>query len=332
MITSKIHTVVCHKNPGSPCPDGVASAILILDACRSISAVDPEVKFVTHKTPEYEQLPATEGMIFCDIVPPPERVEEFLAVNAFVLDHHKGSKATIARFVERKFGVFADEVEEPGISGAMLAFAHVWEPIWGLTTQQIADARGRAANALRFATLAGIRDTWQKHDSRWREACAQAEALRFYPWETWSGIRSPFVHNGFEQLQSKLAIGPMLIERNEERDRYLVQNAMHFEVPSDYSIAAQLPLRACIVPSVETSDVADKLEADVVIGFAFRHTMTKTFMQLSLRSRGRFDCAAFCKVHGGGGHTQAAGCTIQLTTSDVQPFAFIPKLLKDYCR
>ncbi|NIV35918.1 MAG: hypothetical protein GWN58_42650, partial [Anaerolineae bacterium] len=79
--------------------------------------------------------------------------------------------------------MFADEDEEPGVSGATLAFRHVWQVIH-MTARCHEDPYLKVE---RFAELAGIRDTWQTEDSAWDEACAQAEALMFWGLENWIG-------------------------------------------------------------------------------------------------------------------------------------------------
>ena len=111
MNFDNIKTIVTHDK----CADGRASALILLDVFPGANVV-----FCNYNTPEYNDLPATEGMIFCDIVPPAHRVEEFIAVNAIVLDHHKTNKEIVAKFGDN--GRFADEATEPGVSGASLAF------------------------------------------------------------------------------------------------------------------------------------------------------------------------------------------------------------------
>lgn len=57
----KITTIVVHDH----CPDGLASAIILHHALPQA-----KIKFVTYGTKEYQELPAIEGMLFCDISPP----------------------------------------------------------------------------------------------------------------------------------------------------------------------------------------------------------------------------------------------------------------------
>ncbi len=113
---SAVRRVIVHAN----CADGMASAMILHDALP-----DAEVVFLQHGTAEFLSLPATTGMLFCDISPPADRVAEFVGVGAIVLDHHKTVRDVVEAFGD--CGVFADETKEPGVSGALLAYREVWD-------------------------------------------------------------------------------------------------------------------------------------------------------------------------------------------------------------
>ena len=73
------------------------------------------------------------------------------------------------------------------MSGALLAFQEVWTRLYDPRRPE-----GRSPEAVRdFATLAGIRDTWQTQDPRWSDACALSEMLLFYPQRYWLGALHP---------------------------------------------------------------------------------------------------------------------------------------------
>lgn len=113
-----VKTIVTHDN----CADGLASAMILRDVLPKA-----QLLFLQYNSPDHLNLEATEGMLFCDFSPPAGRVEEFTKAGAVVLDHHKGAKDIVAAFGE--FGVFADEKDDPGVSGAVLAFREVWLPL-----------------------------------------------------------------------------------------------------------------------------------------------------------------------------------------------------------
>ncbi len=311
MIDRELLDNVTHVVTHSSCPDGVASAILLTDAL-----ADVKITFLTHGTDPYEKLIAEPGMLFCDLAPPRERVQEFVDVGAIVLDHHAAQRDIVEAFGPR--GIFADLVTEPGVSGALLAFRHVWQHI----TSEGSPAFNRA---LHFAEVAGVRDTWQRNDKRWPEARAQAEALRFYPWSFFEKLvreGSTFGDHGSKQLASMLDIGPVLVERVDLATKRLVEDA--------YGAITHIGTRLLIVGSRQTSDVTDVTDADIVIGFEY-HGGEKCTLELSMRSR-THDVGAFCKSLGGGGHRGAAGARIPVTNGDLNPYSTITKLVEDYER
>jgi oligoribonuclease NrnB/cAMP/cGMP phosphodiesterase (DHH superfamily) len=303
-----IRVIVVHD----ACADGTVSAILLKDA---FYGREVQIKFVQYNTPEHKNLVAEPGMLFCDFSPVPERVQEFVDAGAIVLDHHKTSKPIVDAFGEN--GIFGDEVADPGICGASLAFRHVWLPRRGdLTIQR--------AFAAEFATLAGIRDTWQRHDERWKDACIQANVLYFIPNERW-------LARNFTELASSWArdfrpIGELLYERNEKGTLRASKAA--------YRFTTQKGTRVVIFDGLkESSDVADLLgkEADLVVGFlATCENGTPQYLY-STRSHTTFDCATLAKSLGGGGHTKAAGFNVQIDPeSALNPYACLKAIVENF--
>jgi hypothetical protein len=307
-----VRVIVTHQNSATnPCADGVASALLLHDALP-----EARVVFVGHGTPEYLELPVEPGMLFADITPSAERVREFVSAGAIVLDHHAKQRELVAAFGE--LGVYSDE---PGVSGAVLAYREVWG--------RFRSTPSKVARAEDFATLAGIRDTWQRHSPRWREACAQAGALRFYPWERLVGIAEPF-GTGAEQLRVMLAIGEVLLEQSEARTAR--------EAADAYRHVTARGTRVAIIPTVETSDVAEAMsDVDVLVGFRYfvhrsrpGNALELVRLVLSFRSRSSYDVGAIATSLGGGGHVRAAGATVP---AEGNPYEQIFKVLEVFeCR
>lgn len=293
-----VRVVIAHGYPDGPCPDGLAGAMVLQDVLPHA-----EIRFSVLNTSAYEALPADPHMLFVDMVPPESRLDEFVAAGAIVLDHHKNNRDAITRFGER--GVFADEVTEPGVSGALLAFEHVWLPFWReLFMEPFADA-ANVGRVRAFAELVGVRDTWQQKDPRWRAACAQSKVLRFFPPEDWLD-GDPLNES---RLTSRISmLGEVLMRKDDEQTKQLLASAFPFQTPRG--------TRVVVLPSTYVSDAATAIgdEADVVIGFNFRlgrgHVPD---LRLSFRSRGARDVAAIAKTLGGGGHTNAAGAAVSLT-------------------
>ena len=314
--------IVTHKN----CPDGVASAMILKDVLP-----DAKLSFQQYDDPEHENHEPEPGVLFCDFSPHSSRVNGWVEAGAIVLDHHKSAEEVVAKFGE--LGRFADEKAEPGICGATLAFREVWYPLssddlvepHGIVTEMGADRRhdAKAAIVAEFATLAGIRDTWQTKDPRWLEGCHQAEALAFWPHEELLGLSV----GGWAE---KLVLGPTLFKKRLKRAQDAIDNGYRFVTPSGRKVIVFEGLRP-------TSDAANTLDddpnpVDLVVGFGFVAFDNKIQMIFSTRSHTDFDCQKFCKAHGGGGHLRAAGITIKdyNPLTNPNPYAHIQTLLADW--
>ncbi len=81
---------------------------------------------------------------------------------------------------------------------------------------------------------------------------------------------------------------------------------------------------------LDTSDVAQELGTDLVVGFLYLVDAGRQKLILSMRSRGYFDCAKFAKSLGGGGHTNAAGCTIPVNFGDRHAYAHVEDVVQRY--
>ena len=303
-LLDAVTTVVTHDN----CPDGLASALILHDALPHA-----RILFAQYGTPELLDLPAEPGMLFCDITPAHERADAFVAAGAIVLDHHKTARKVVESFGER--GVFADEAAEPGVSGALLAFRSVWDHL----VPEGATDRSRRDAVSRLAVLAGVRDTWQRHDARWDVACAQAEALMLWPREKWLELGPA----GWERF---LEIGPTMLQKQAERVKRGIAKAWRHTVAG---------LRVVVLDGVDVvSDAAESLgaEADLVVGFAYRAREGSNLeLVFSLRSHADFDCSAFAKLHGGGGHTRAAGFGLPADPfADGTPYTVLLQRLEAY--
>lgn len=266
------------------CPDGIASAMLI----RHFSPQLP-IEFVQHGTPEHHQRPCRA--LFCDFSPPAERAEEWADAGAIVLDHHATAKPVVELFGDR--GVFADEKEHPGVSGAALAY-------------MLSGPMFRTRDGQRFAELVGIRDTWQRSHPDWDVACHVASALTFYPVEDL--IRQSY---GLEPYQ--VETGRIIYERRIERARDVAAST------ADDVYAGRSFLLFNDGREKLTSDVGEAARElgrpwHFVAGFFYTETGTLVF---SLRSVApAFDVSKIAIANGGGGHTRAAGFQVDCCFGD----------------
>lgn len=307
-----VKTIVAHAD----CPDGIASAILARDALS-----DAKVVFAKYGTPETEGMLAEEGMLFVDFSPPAARVGAFLEAGALVLDHHRTAQGVVLGFVTVGQGVFGDEAKDLGVSGAMLVFENVWQP---LARAEHDGAKHLVAyNARDFAVLAGIRDTWRRSDGRWREACVQAEWLKFYGESLLDYAHDfDFFTNADNEDQYRFEVGTRLLQNHEREVARAVKEAWHATFVREPKTQRAGSI-AIIADSRLTSDAAEALDKQVDVLAGFRYFVDSggvLRMNVSLRSHTDIDVGAIAKRYGGGGHTRAAGYTVEV---DAMPYAQI---------
>ncbi len=288
-----IKQIIVHAD----CPDGLASAMIL-----RLRYPEATVHFLQYNTPELAAFQPAPGQVWCDFSPPVDRAAEFVAAGAYVLDHHKTAKDVVAMFGER--GLFADEKEQPGVSGAVLA-------------AKFTDASPEVTS---FARIVGVRDTWQKNSPLWKEACDFSEALMFWPSDTW--LYTP--PSGWYGLTG---VGHILESKHQELCKKTLKDACRVIV----NRLSLEDLRVVIFqgPSHVASDAAE-IEgpmADVVVGFSYFVENENSFVSYSVRSRGTFDCGAFAKQHGGGGHSGAGGFRV---TATMDPYSQFLVLLLRY--
>ena len=300
-----IRRVIVHKC----CSDGTLAGAIIKQALPHVV-----VEECQYSTPEHEHLSAEPGLCFADFSPPASRVQEFVNAGAVVLDHHKGAEAIVRQFGD--LGFFGDEVKMPGVSGAVLAYDHIYVPICG-QDEALQD----------FARLIGIRDTFQTGHPRWNEACQISAAVWSLPLGYWLSQKP--VINDLVKL-----MGNTQIKRREAQ----VTNAYdQLEVirlpgpPWSPSFGIFADSKSCI------SDVAElarrKRLCENVLGFHFVKDGPKEPLKLmvSCRSDGRLDSAMLAKYFGGGGHTKAAGFSLPYNPWDSpSPFQVIQERIKEF--
>jgi hypothetical protein len=327
----KIKTIVTHAN----CSDGIASAVILKSVLPKADVI-----FLQHGTKEQLSIPATEGMIFCDFSPPSTRVQEFLDVGAIVLDHHIKQQGIVAQFGDN--GVFAHETENPGVSGAVLAYLEVWLPmvrsephkyLKGVLLNNDVGSSSYPLLVRKFATLAGIRDTWQKSSTDWNEARALHETLMFYGPEVW--LTDLFPSDSTDPTwRSRMELGHHLLSKQNLRIEKAKEGVFRTSVSGK---VVQIHNDVTI-----TSDLAEATlpGTDFILGFSYINETTDSGWPQSIgpkiivscRSRNGMDVGEFAKAHGGGGHSAAAGFSLQLKEGDPNPYSYILNLVREYLK
>lgn len=304
----KVEMIVTHEN----CPDGMASAMILRDVLPKA-----RIAFLQYGMEGYANLPVVPHMLFCDISPPRGRAHLFVEAEAIVLDHHKTAKDVVELFGDR--GVFADEKERPGVSGAVLAYEEVWLPLMppGVMKGDLSPLNPVG----RFARLAGIRDTWQKNDPEWPVACSQANALLFYPVEHWMSNRVSYL------TENEMAIGRIVGQKRESTLAKVCERVFAWTY-RDVRIAI-LSIGNLV------SDAAEVLrnEFDLILSFSYTidpiHKQPK--LLVSCRSgETDFDVGKLAQHFKGGGHTKAAGFEIDVFETSPNPYTTIQERLRQY--
>lgn len=300
--------IICHDS----CSDGTASAMLLRDVYP-----DVPIQFMQYNTDALRNLEAKPGLLFCDFSPPPDRVKEFADVGTIVLDHHKTARGLVEAMGDR--GIFGDEKANPGVSGATLAFEHVWLPRRG--------SLGPETWVRRFAYLAGVRDTWQRQSPDWRAACEQSNVLYFVPNEEW--LSRPLSSLAAGWRENYQWVGELLLRRQEADVAKACARGWHFTTAAGTRVVV-LPSKSLVSDAAEYLDTS----VDLVIGVFYVYEPgvdAHPKLVLSTRSHTTFDCAAFCQAHGGGGHTAAAGCTVVYgQEGGLDPFTTVRATLERY--
>jgi oligoribonuclease NrnB/cAMP/cGMP phosphodiesterase (DHH superfamily) len=308
------------------CADGTASAMIIKAALPDI-----EVRFIRYNSEEHEKLEATEGMLFCDFAPHKTRTKDFFDKGAIVLDHH--APEVVAPFGE--LGVFADKDVEPGVSGAMLAYRHVWVPLHGGGSEFIRD----------FASICGIYDTWQTKSPFWNKSRACTETLHFFPKENWlsgqifpgvSGQIFPTTQEEIDTWNARMGIGEILIEQKDSKVKKILTEAYRTNVGSFKIIITEG------TSAINEVAEASGEEADIVAGFRYylednsdREDWGRGFpknakLKVSLRSRKDYNVRDVALHYGGGGHVKAASYVVQVKSRDCNPYTAIEDHILSY--
>lgn len=300
-----VRKIISHEN----CADGIAAALLL-----HIALPDAEVQFAQYKEPSLEQLPAEPGLLFCDISPPRERIQEFLDVGSIVLDHHKGAEEVVRQF---RFHAFADEATRPGVSGATLAYREVLARV----------APHEQAYVLEdFAEFAGIRDTWQTKHHNWEAASAISAAVKFYGY---TGLLSMFpsvntpgiLHQSLLRLKT---FGELLLQKNLASASAVLKEG--FKHVTDHG--TRVVIFNAMSPTSDAAEVDDGKEFDLVVGFKTKVSKDNELsLKVTMRSHTTFNCKDFALYMRGGGHTKSAGFSLPLKHAN--PYAlFLTSLVQ----
>lgn len=276
----QLKTAIVHAN----CADGLTSALILKSAIPDI-----QIQFMQHGSKEFNELRPEKNMIFVDISPHyMMNLKGFLECGALVLDHHKSSKSIITAFGSK--ARFGDELTQPGVCGAVLAYNHVYKEICG---------ENKAVE--RIANLAGIADTWQRESAMWKDAMIQLSTMNFYSKNILLDKNFLDLINS-DEWQQMLRVGELYYNQFINKVNATIKSAYRFVSDKGTAVIAFEGISA-------TSEAAEILghNVDLVIGWSIFCEDNKPKVVFSTRSHTGFNCLQFAQRYDGGGHTKAAG-------------------------
>jgi oligoribonuclease NrnB/cAMP/cGMP phosphodiesterase (DHH superfamily) len=282
---TEITKIVTHAG----CPDGYASARIL-----SRHFPDAEILYMRHGSEELKSLEASPGMLFCDMTPPRERVEEFIAVDSVVLDHHVTARDITERFPTHLYSetrcgaeLACDYLEVCRREGSV----HSWTGGWVET---------------HLARVIGIRDLWKRDDKDWDLACTYATAL---------------CHTGerFDSLlptDIEISIAHKIIERSDERIACFVERHEYSLITAGGHVVAVFPARGLSISDAGHALISAGV-ADATAAYYDSTGLHGWRRNWSLRCRDGLDVSAVAAALGGGGHKTAAGFTEPLIETHI---------------
>jgi oligoribonuclease NrnB/cAMP/cGMP phosphodiesterase (DHH superfamily) len=300
LVAMIFETLITH---GGGCADGSCSAILALNVFPKIN-----IKFLEHNSLEHINLRPEKNMIFIDFAPHPSNVQAFVDAGAFVLDHHKYSKDIVSQFGDR--GVFADEKEDIGVSGGVLAY-EFWKNYFERSCKHLAE---------KMSKFVGIRDTWQRQDPDFEESCKINFTISFFPQDYFK------THYDIGEIfRFSEEIGPILIEKKKSDVLVAQKNGLSTSVnKAGKEVDIFITDRKDLV-----SDLSEKISQGLCFGFGYSFA-DEPSITVSCRSRSDFDVGKLAKFYGGGGHSKAAGFKIELKENNKSPHDLVKQHLQNY--
>ena len=203
----------------------------------------------------------------------------------------------------------------------MLAYREVWRPIRQAENQDSWLRPGFVQEVENLATLTAIRDTWQNKDERWLAACKLANLMHFQPNTEWLKVPLPTLMAEWEARYEW--IGEVLHAKHEKAVTKTLGKSGRYQTRKGTRIVA-------MNSTSHTSDACEKLdqEADLIVGFAYEVENEAEKLILSFRSHTGYNCSALARSLGGGGHTAAAGASVEVW--DESPYRTILRIVESF--
>jgi hypothetical protein len=302
VISRDVKRVITHKN----CQDGAFAAAL----CRLHW---PDAEYIYCQYGE-QQLALTPGpaTLFVDFSPHPDNADAWREHKPFIMDHHKSAEWLVASFPH--------SIYSPADSGAQILLNELRSSCIPFSVTLLIPQQKALAYIIE---LVSIRDTWQKGNENWGEACELWEAAALFDYESKDFLDdvTKFIVNFPEYGRNKIAA------RQAEFAESLIQ-AEPMTLTCEGSDAIGLVTYAAVDIS-NFAEYARSHGVELVVGVRPRQTGGRLRWAVSFRGAGKFDCAEIAKFCGGGGHHDAAGAI--LSWSNPPTAESLSRLIAEAC-
>ena len=287
-----IKTIYYHGS----CPDGITAREILKYATLIVD-------FRSFYFTELKHIPS--NALFIDCSPKAHQVEACLKNGCVIAEHHESFTESYCKFNEAYPGTMILGDTSKAESGAILAWAIV---------DQIQGCEYLPDYVRAIARLIAIGDTWQKDDPNFEYARMLGGYIAFFGNDFCMDLRD--LADGEEAIK---AFGYV----QKRKQEMLARGAIRY---------TEGKVKLAFINELNMSNAAEILRSeddiDIVVGYITKYDnlKKKNIVIFSLRSKENgFDCAAFCKRLGGGGHKAAAGYSVPWSTTDP-----IYRFMKDY--
>lgn len=133
----------------------------------------------------------------------------------------------------------------------------------------------------------------------------------------------PFLNSNQSRWLPRMEIGELLIAKHTKSTQKAVAKSFKFK-----SLAGTRVVMLSNVGAVNDAAELLREEADLVVAFGYEVEDNMPKIYFSTRTGRSFDCGTFCKDHGGGGHTKAAGFNMPLPA--LNPYTAFRQVLDNW--
>lgn len=298
--------VAVHRSPDADAIGSAAALVFSIEAMGgkavvlSADGVPEAISFLAEGVTVTDVPPEGAALIAVDVASPQQLGELIEYKDSFVLmvDHHSKGEP------------FADNLVEPHAAAA-------GEIVYKIVCELM--EKGKLAPPPRvwdsvFAAISGDTGSFRFGNTTADTHRIAAELLAH-------GARHEYISHNLHSVKTKRAV---MAERIA-----LTNMTFHREGKAVVTAVSHSEMMAASLRNEDFSDVSDKMRSvsGALVGVAMRENEPGVW-RVSLRANVPVDCASVAVSLGGGGHTQAAGCSITAADAEGAKAVLLPKIEK----